>query len=93
MSASTTKTSPTVPWVMNILVPLRIHLSPLRTAVVFMPAASEPEPGSVRPQAPSHSPVASLGRYFFFWASLPKTRMWLVPRPLCEATVRASEPS
>jgi hypothetical protein len=61
--ARTTKTWPTVPWVMNILLPLSTHRSPRRTAVVFIAAASEPLPGSVRPQAPSHSPVASFGRY------------------------------
>ena len=47
---------------MNILVPLSTQWSPLRTAVVFIAAASEPLPGSVRPQAPSHSPVASFGQ-------------------------------
>jgi len=60
--ASTTKTCPTVPWVMNILLPLRTQRSPRRTAVVFIPAASEPLPGSVRPHPPSHSPLASFGR-------------------------------
>ena len=59
--ASTTNVSPTVPWVMNVFVPLRTQPSPRRTAVVFMPAASEPLPGSVSPQAAS-SPVASGGR-------------------------------
>ena len=36
---------------MNIFAPFRIQRSPFRTAVVRRPAASEPEPGSVRPQA------------------------------------------
>ncbi len=93
LRARTTNTWPTVPWVMNILVPLSTQWSPLRTAVDFIPAASEPLPGSVRPQAPSHSPLASFGRYRRCWASLPKTRMWLVPSPLWLATVSASEPS
>ena len=62
LRARTTNTWPTVPWVMNILLPLSTQWSPLRTAVDFIPAASEPLPGSVRPQAPSHSPVASFGR-------------------------------
>ena len=93
MTASTTKTSPTVPWVMNILLPLSSHFSPCFTAVVFMPAESEPLPGSVSAHAPSHSPVASFGRYCCFCAAFPNMRMCEVPRPLCEATVSASEPS
>ena len=91
--AKTTKTSPTEPWVMNVFEPLSTQRSPFRTAVVFMPAASEPLPGSVSAQAPKASPVASRGRYFRFWASEPKSLRCEVPRPLCEAMVRASEPS
>ena len=37
------------PLVMKRFAPLRIYLSPLRTAVVCMAAASEPEPDSVKP--------------------------------------------
>lgn len=32
-------------------------------------------PGSVRQKAATCSPDASLGRYFFFWASVPANRM------------------
>jgi hypothetical protein len=34
--------------VIQVLVPLRIYASPLRTAVLRMPATSEPAAGSVR---------------------------------------------
>ena len=91
--ASTTQKPPTQPCVMNIFVPLMTQSSPSRRAVVARAAESLPLPGSVRAQAASHSPLAALGRYLRFWASLPNARTWPVPRPLCEATVSASEPS
>ena len=78
---------------MNIFEPFRTQPSPLRTAVERSPAASEPLPGSVRPQAASFSPRASGGTQRCRWASVPKWRIWLVPRPLWLATVSASEPS
>ena len=46
---------------MKVFEPLMIQPSPFLTARVLAPAASEPDDGSVRPQAPSHLPVASLG--------------------------------
>ena len=46
---------------MKVLAPLRIHRPSRRVAVVRKPAASDPEPGSVRAQAPSFSPVAKEG--------------------------------
>ena len=64
-----------------------------RTAVVIIPAASEPLPGSVSPHAASHSPVVAFERYFCFCASLPNASTCPVPSPLCEATVSASESS
>jgi len=91
--ASTTQVPATVPWVMNVFEPLSTQWSPFLTAVVRMPAASDPEPGSVSAQAASFSPVASAGSQRRFCSSLPKRRMWLVPRPLWLATVRASDPS
>src|SRR6476661_6621904 len=78
---------------MNVLEPLMIHLSPRLTARVLAPAASLPEDGSVSPQAPSHCPAASLGRYFCFCVSLPASRMCPLHRPLCDATVSATDPS
>jgi len=55
---------------MKVLVPLMTHLSPLRTARVRAAPASDPEPGSVNPHAPSALPLARRGRYFCFCASL-----------------------
>src|SRR3954471_2803486 len=78
---------------MNVLEPFKIHLSPCLTARVLAPAASEPDDGSVRPHAPSHLPVARFGTHLCFCASLPARRMWPVHRPLCDATVSATEPS
>ena len=45
--------------VMNDLVPLMTHSSPSSRAVVSVPPASEPAPGSVSPNAPSASPEHS----------------------------------
>ena len=55
--------------------------------------ASEPEEGSVSPQAPMNSPVASLLTYFFFCVSLPARKMWLEQSEVCAATMMPTEPS
>jgi hypothetical protein len=70
------------PLVMNILLPFITQPSPFFTARVFMAAASEPAAASVSAQAPSVSPVANRGRYFFFCSSEPKRLMWLEQREL-----------
>src|SRR5690606_29612578 len=70
--ASTTATSPLIPCVIQFLVPLIIQSSPSRVATQRILPASEPVLASVSPQAPIHSPVASLGKYFAFCSSLPK---------------------
>ena len=44
-------------------------------AVVLMEAASDPAVGSVRAKAATCSPVASLGRYAAFCASVPTSRI------------------
>ena len=93
VSASTTNTSPTEPWVMNIFAPFSNQSLPLRTALVRIPAASEPLPGSVSPQAASFLPEAMSGMNRRRSWSDPKRRMCEVPSPLCDATVSASEPS
>ena len=61
LRASTTKTSPTLPWVMNIFAPLSTQPLSLRTAVERIPAASEPLPGSVRAHAAELSSRRDLG--------------------------------
>ena len=55
----------------KVLAPLSTQQSPSRTALVRVPAASEPASGSVSDQQPIHSPEASLGMYFRFCSSLP----------------------
>jgi hypothetical protein len=45
------------PLVHHILVPLRMYLSPLRSARVRMLTASEPAPGSLIDRAPMCSPA------------------------------------
>jgi hypothetical protein len=52
-------------------------------ARVIMLPGSEPWLGSVRPKQPIHSPVASLGRYFCFCASLPNSLIGTITSELC----------
>ncbi len=59
VTAITTIVSADLPCVMKALEPFSTQLSPSRTAVVRIAAASLPEPGSVRPQAARRSPRAS----------------------------------
>ena len=59
--AMATATPPTDAWVMKFLEPLRIQPLSFRTAVVFVPPASEPASASVRPQAPRIFPLARRG--------------------------------
>ena len=57
--------------VMNDLVPLITHSPPSSRAVVRVAPASDPPPGSVRPNAPSIVPAHSRGSHSCFWASVP----------------------
>ena len=47
------------------------HPPSVLTARVRMPPGSEPASGSVRPKQPTHSPLASFGRYLRFCSSDP----------------------
>ena len=67
---------------MKHLRPLRIKSSPSCTAVVVVPPASEPAPGSVRANTRIFSPLATAGKYFCFWASLPASISGPPPREL-----------
>src|ERR1700749_2407132 len=58
--------------VVQVFCPLIMYLSPLRSALVFSEARSEPEPGSEKPWHHQSSTLAMRGRYCFFWASLAK---------------------
>ena len=51
---------------MKHLRPLMMKSSPSAMAVVVVPPASEPAPGSVRPNTMIFSPLATAGRYFCF---------------------------
>src|SRR5690606_22897414 len=88
----TTAISPLMPCVIQFFVPLITHSLPSFFATHFILPASLPVLGSVRPHAASHSPDASRGKYFFFCASLPKARICPVPRELCAARLRPTEP-
>ena len=55
------------------------HSSPSLTAVVFMPAGSEPASGSDSANAGDHSPVAHLGRKRSFSSSQPNSWIGSVP--------------
>ena len=59
--ATTITRSACMPPVMNVLAPLTIQSSPSRTAVVRMPARSDPVPGSVIATAVSRVPAARPG--------------------------------
>ena len=50
------------PLVMKILDPFITHSSPSFTAFVFVPPASLPASGSVKPKPQTSSPVVSFGR-------------------------------
>ena len=66
VTAKTTVRSATEPWVVKVFEPFRTQPPlPSERAVVRVPPASLPAVGSVRLQAPIHSPVASLGTYAF----------------------------
>src|SRR5436853_1186136 len=69
--AHTTAISAKGALLIHILEPLRITWSPLSLKFDSMPEGLEPKSGSVKPKQPIHSPVASLGKYFFRCSSLP----------------------
>ena len=76
------------------LAPLSTHESPSRFAVVRRPwAESEPESGSVRPNAPSTSPRASFGIHSSRCSFEPQTLIEPVARPFCTPTKVATDAS
>ena len=68
--------------VMNALLPLMTHSSvrSSRTARVRAPPASEPKPGSVRPNAAKDSPASNGGSQRRFCSSLPYRKIGIAPR-------------
>ncbi len=59
--------------VIQALVPVITKPPSTLRARLIMPPGSDPKFGSVRPKQPINSPVASFGRYFLFWASVPNS--------------------
>ena len=79
--------------VMNCLVPSITHSPPSSLAVVRVAPASVPASGSVRPKAPSRSPLASSGIHSSLCSADPYIQIGLVPRDVWAATVIATEAS
>src|SRR3954453_16597443 len=67
---------------MKHLEPLMTHWLPFFTAVVFMPATSEPASGSVRQNDASFGSSQSIPRYFFLSSSEAATSSGADARPL-----------
>lgn len=81
--------------VMKHLVPLITH-SPVASsslAVVRVPPASEPQSGSVSPNAPSASPEVRRGSHSRFCSSVPKRKIGMAPSPTPASRVIAIEES
>ena len=91
--AITTATPPTEALVMNALLPFRTQPSALGSARVRSAAASDPEPGSVSPQAPRISPRASRGSHCCFCSGEANSAMWLVQSELWAHMVMPTEAS
>ena len=79
--------------VMNAFDPLITHSPPSRRAVVRVAPASEPPPGSVRPNAPSFSPAARAGSHRCFCASVPNRQIGMAPSETPASSVIATEES
>src|SRR5258708_23518384 len=77
----------------NVFAPFSTQCFPSRFAVVLVPPASDPASGSVSDQAPIFLPCASGIRYFFFCASFPNLKIWLLHSELCAATISPTDPS
>ena len=80
-------------FVMKIFAPLITHSPSCSSARVREAAASEPAPGSVRPNAASFLPEARSGSHSRFCSSVPKRKIGIVPSDVCAATVIATDES
>ena len=76
----------------QFLVPLITHSSPSSTAVVFIPAGSDPASGSDRANAGDHSPEAHFGRKRSFSSSVPYSWIGSVPSS-CTISISAHDAS
>ncbi len=79
--------------VMNVFAPSITQLPSRRTAVVAVEPASEPAPGSVRPNAASRFPDATSGSHSRFCSSEPNRKIGIVPSEVWAATVIATDES
>ena len=92
--ANATMISLNEPLPIQILLPFRTHdPSSCRTARDWMPAASLPAWGSVSANEAIHSPVAALGRYRAFCASVPASWIPLIPMERCTPSMIPSPAS
>ena len=80
-------------FVMKSFEPLITHEPSRSSAVVRVFPASEPAPGSVRPNAARRLPEARSGSQRCFCSSLPYSRIGIVPSDVCAATVIATDES
>src|ERR1700727_3740095 len=71
--------------------PLMTHLSPWRTAVVFIAETSEPASGSVRQKDASSGASDRRPRYSFLSSSDPASEIGVVARPLQDSEVPIPE--
>ena len=81
--------------VMNALVPLMTHSLPSSDslAVVVVPPASEPAPGSVSPNAPIIEPEHSRGSHSRFCSSVPNRKIGIAPSETPASRVIATDES
>src|SRR6201996_3895783 len=79
------------PLVMKHLEPLMTHLSPLLTAVVFIPDTSDPASGSVRQKEAKSGASASRPRYSFLSFSEAAMMIGALARPLQDSEVPMPE--
>jgi hypothetical protein len=80
-------------FVMKALEPLMTQTSPSRTAVVRVAPASDPPPGSVRPNAPSARPASRSGSQRSFCSGVPNRWSGIAPRPTPASSVIATDES
>ena len=77
--------------VMKALLPSMRHAPSWSTAVVRVPPASLPAPGSVRPKAPRAAPLASRGTHCSFCAWVPKRYTGMAPSETPASSVIATD--
>lgn len=78
-------------FVMNIFEPLRLYVSPWRTAVVWIPETSDPAPGSVSPKQPRIGSSTSGASHSRFCVSDPATRIGPIASPFAMIAVPIPE--